>query len=226
MEVPEGAPVDVYETILVYEKDGNRQEFTDKNFPWQDTTWKWVETRQKLLKKGYTPPIHDFSITSPDGVDLTDSLLAEKGYVFLIISPNLSQASRTGFEALTPMALRARELGFAVYGLTSSAGDLVEAFTREVSPPYAFCTADETTLKTIIRANPGVLLLHEGTVIGKWNYRDAPRATQLKANLLSEVMLKQEKRGNTLVTVMLAFAYALCYGLFFRLLSLFCKKRG
>ncbi len=224
MEIPEGAPVDEYETILVYEKDGNRQEFTDKNFPWQDTTWKWVETRQKLLKKGYTPPIHDFSITSPEGADLTDSLLAHQGYVFLIISPNLTLASRAGFEALTPMALRARELGFAVYGLTASAGDQVAAFTSEVSPPYTFCTADETTLKTMIRANPGVMLLHAGTVIGKWNYRDAPQASELKANLLSVVMLNDEKSSNTLKTVLLACAAALLYALFFRLLPLFCKK--
>ena len=122
------------------------------------------------------------------------------------------------------MALRARELGFTVYGLTASAGDQVEAFTREASPPYIFCTADETTLKTMIRANPGVMLLHAGTVVGKWNYRDAPEASELKANLLSVVMLKEETYSNTLKTVLLACAAALLYALFFRLLPLFCKK--
>jgi hypothetical protein len=225
MTVPEGAPVDVYETVLVYEKGGNRQEFTDKNFPWQDTTWKWVETRQKLLKKGYTPPIHDFSITNSEGTDITDTVLSDQGYVFLIISPNLTRASMTGFESLKPMALRARELGFTVYGLTASSGDQVAAFRQRTGTPYPFCTADETTLKTIIRANPGVLLLHEGTVIGKWNYRDAPEASTLRPDLLSVVMLDHERRGNTLVTVMLGLACALCYGLFFKSLSLFCKKK-
>jgi hypothetical protein len=212
MVIPEGAPLDEYQTLLVYEKEGVKQEFTDKNFPWQDTTWKWVETKQKLLKKGYEPPIHDFSITSSDGADITEAILADKGYVFLVISPNLTRASMKGFQALDPLTLRAKELGFAVYGVTASAENEVAEFRNNIQPPYDFCTADETTLKTILRSNPGVLLLHEGTVIGKWNFRDVPEAGKLRTDLLSVVLLERQKQHNHLTIIMLSAIGLWLYG--------------
>ena len=98
MTIPEGAPVDVYETILIYEKDGVQQAFTDSNFPWQDTTWKWKETRQALISKGYEPPIHDFSISGADGNDITEQVLTNSSYVFLIIAPKLESASLKGMQ--------------------------------------------------------------------------------------------------------------------------------
>lgn len=224
MVIPEGAPLDEYQTLLVYEKNGVKQEFTDKDFPWQDTTWKWVETKQKLLKKGYEPPIHDFSITSTEGADITENILADEGYVFLIISPSLTRASIKGFTSLDPMALRAKELGFTVYGLTASAESEIAEFRNTAQPPYDFCTADETTLKTIVRSNPGVLLLHEGTVIGKWNFRDAPEAASLQTNLLSTVLLTGGKQNNSLKIFFLATACLAFYLLFFKLLSNTRKK--
>ena len=112
MVIPEGMPADVYETILVYEKEGVQQEFTAENFPWQDSAWVWKETRQKLVKKGYEPPIHDFLITSSDGFDITEDLLQEPGFTFLIVAYDLSKPNRKTFEMLNNAASEGQKMGY------------------------------------------------------------------------------------------------------------------
>jgi uncharacterized membrane protein YphA (DoxX/SURF4 family) len=217
MIIPEGAETDVYETRLLYEKEGRQQEFSDQDFPWQDTTWKWVETRQKLIKKGFEPPIHDFSITTDHGADITNQILADSGYTFLIIAPDLDKTSKKGMEKLNSLALKCRELGFAVYGLTSSTNHQISAFVQIFQPAFDFCTTDETTLKTIIRANPGVMLLHHGTILGKWNFRDAPAAKEINYDMLSIALLRHQQFTDKLMIIALILAIALLYSLVYRL---------
>lgn len=211
MSVPPGAPVDKYETTLVYEKNGIRQEFTESNFPWQDTAWKWVETRQNLISKGYTPPIHDFTVTDENGIDITGQVLSDTNYTFLIISPFLHKASEQGMRRLDSLALKALKLGIHVFCLTSSTSSQVMAFKVTFQPSFDICTADETTLKTIMRANPGILLLKQGTILGKWNYRDAPLPYRLQGNMLPVILNRHRKTIETLSVVVLAFAVALFY---------------
>lgn len=206
MIIPEGAPIDQFETILVYEKDGIRQEFKETDFPWQDTTWKWVETRQNLIAKGYEPPIHDFSITDETGFDITEDVLSDSNYTFLIIAPVLHKASGKGIGRMNELALRAMELGFRVHCLTSSTEAQIEQFKMDRQPAFPVCTSDETTLKTIIRANPGLLVLREGVILAKWNHRDVPDAAAFKANFTAFVLENQHRSGerNRLLLVLLA----------------------
>ncbi len=211
MIIPEGAPADQYETFLVYEKNGIKQEFTESNFPWQDTTWKWVETRQNLISKGYEPPIHDFSITDETGSDITELVLTDSGYTFLIIAPFLEKASEKGMHRMNDLALRARDLGFRTYCLTSSTNDRITQFTSSFQPAFSVCTADETTLKTIIRANPGLLVLRKGTILAKWNYTDVPDAGEIKADLLSFLLDNQRVSDERSVVIILVLAVALLY---------------
>lgn len=91
MEVPDGAPQDVYKTTLIYAKDGVQQEFTMENYPKGDTAWKFVDTRNELVQKGYEPPIHDFVLTHPDDGDITDLILEDTNYVFLLVTHNLTK---------------------------------------------------------------------------------------------------------------------------------------
>jgi len=92
MTRPEGAPVDEYEFTFIYTKNGENKEFTLENMP--DSTWKWVETRQKLVKKGYVPPIHDFSITSADGIDITQDVLSDTEFSLLVVANHLENLIR------------------------------------------------------------------------------------------------------------------------------------
>jgi hypothetical protein len=176
MVIPEGKPVDKYETTLIYEKDGVMKEFELSNYPEGDTSWKFVEQKSVLVSKGYQPPIHDLSFTSASGDDLTQQILSSKGYSMLMISKKLRECEP---ELLT----RGFELGqycmdnqVDFYVVTASGNDEVKSFNNGIN----FCFADETTLKTMVRANPGYILLKDGTVMGKWSWANVPDKESLK----------------------------------------------
>ena len=86
MEIPEGAEQPAFETTFILQKDGRQQEFTIDNYP--DSTWTFVDSKTVQTKAGYVPPIHDFSITTADGDDITDQVLDDPGYTFLLVAPH------------------------------------------------------------------------------------------------------------------------------------------
>ena len=117
------------------------------------------------------PPVHDFFLES-ETEDLTDAILtAEKS--LLIVSSSIDKASIEGFVALQEVVNKAKQKGYLVYAVSASSTESVELLRKELSISYEFLFCDETTLKTIIRANPGVVTLEKGTVVGKWSWRDA-----------------------------------------------------
>jgi hypothetical protein len=211
MIIPEDAPTDEYKTILIYEKNGITQEFTEDTYPWQDTTWKWVETKQKLVTKGYEPPIYNFSVTTLQGNDITENLLTDSNYTLLIVAPKLESASLKGMKRMNELAMKADAIGYNVFGLTSSASGEIEEFISSFKPSFEICTVDETTLKTILRANPGLLILREGNILGKWNYRDAPKPEALQRNFISVILQNQCNSIEILSVVLLAIMLALFY---------------
>ena len=176
MEYPEDAEPDVYEYAFVYEKDGVEQTFTLDNYPKGDSTWTFVRQESKLIKKGYEPPIHDFEILNAYGEDLTWDILESEEPVTLIIMYDLTKADKTQMAkveslALSPNSLIASSPNF--YILTGSGTDEIMAFSLEYpSLSECICTCDPVTLKTIVRANPGVIVLQNGTVIDKYNVRN------------------------------------------------------
>ena len=94
MEIPKGAPQPQFETTFILQKKGVKKEFTLDNYP--DSTWQFVDSKTRQISEGYVPPIHDFSIEH-DGNDITDSIVGNKGYTFLLISPHLERADDSDF---------------------------------------------------------------------------------------------------------------------------------
>jgi uncharacterized membrane protein YphA (DoxX/SURF4 family) len=211
MIVPEGAPVDQYETTLVYEKKGVKQEFNENNLPWQDTTWKWVETKQKLLKKGYEPPIHDFTITTLSGEDITRNVLNDSNYIFLIVAQKLEKSPLRDLRKMNDIAVKAHGLGIKTYCLTSSATQQIEDFIGQFQPVFTVCTGDETTLKTILRSNVGLLLLKQGTILAKSNARDALGAGKVQKNMTEAVLIRQNALLETLKVILLLLLLIMMY---------------
>ncbi len=200
MAIPDDAPADEYKTILVYEKDGTRKEFNTDNFPWQDTTWKWVETRQILTKKGYEPPIHDFTIATSEGYDVTDIVISDQNYSFLVIADDLSKSSIKAFKKINEVAESCLfNDNCSFYCLTSSTSEEIDSFRDRVDINFDFYLADEITLKTIIRSNPGLLLIKEGTIIGKWHYNNIPDFDVSELNYASLVLDLHRKDKETLI---------------------------
>ncbi|MCD6565623.1 MAG: DoxX family protein [Bacteroidales bacterium] len=194
MYIPEDAPVDEYETILIYEKDGIKKEFDLENYPWQDSTWSFVEQKSILIKEGYKPPIHDFSIFTPDGNDITDIVLSEKSYSFILVSADLAKADKGALQKLDTLSLYCNQTGIKFYSLSSSIYSEIEQIKTSQQLSLDFYITDETTLKTIIRSNPGLLLLKEGIILAKWHYNDLPEIEDLRKSVLSMVITKARKK--------------------------------
>ncbi len=181
MEIPEGAEQPKFETTFIMEKDGQRQEFTAENYP--DSTWTFIDTKTIQTAEGYVPPIHDFLVTDEDGNDITDNLLNWKGYTFLLISPHLEQADDSQLDKLNHLYEYSLEYGYPFYCLTASTQQGINRWRDATGAEYPFCAADETTLKTIIRSNPGLMLIKGGTVIRKWSHNALPDEGELSGKL-------------------------------------------
>ena len=177
MTIPEGAPQDEYETLFVLEKDGEQRTFTFDDYP--DSTWTFVSRENRLVSKGYVPPITDFYITDFNGEDFTWELLEQPGYTFLVVAPNLNRSDEGMLDVINDLHDYAKVNDYAFYMLTSSGTEAIAQWIDHTGASYPYLQADEILLKTMIRANPGLILLKDGTVIGKWSKADMPRDGQL-----------------------------------------------
>lgn len=206
MEIPEGAEQPEFESTFLLRKNGETREFTLDNYP--DSTWEYVDTRTVQTKKGYEPPIHDFALTSCDtGEDITEQVLTKKGYTFLLVSPRLAVADDSNFGDIDQIYEYAEENGADFYCVTASANDEIERWRDLTGAEYRFCNADETTLKTMIRSNPGLMLLKDGTIIGKWSHNTLPQTDDLTAPLQQLTIGKAQNDSTTkrLLIVLLTF---------------------
>lgn len=173
MEIPEGAEQPEFVTTFILEKDGQRKEFSLEEYP--DSTWTFIDSRTVQTKKGYVPPIHDFSITTVDeGEDITEEIVADKGYSLLLVSPHLEQADDIHFDEINRLYDYTKQHGYRFLCLTASTEEAIGRWKDRTGAEYQFANTDETTLKTIIRSNPGLVLLHNGSIKGKWSHNALP----------------------------------------------------
>jgi len=182
MIIPEGMPADQYSTTFIYEKEGTRKEFTLDDYPANDTSWKFIDQKSIMVKKGYQPPIHDFSVTTINNENITDSVLNYQGYTLLLISKKLEKANlkhlKTGFETGKEIISN----GMRFYVLTASGSDDIRRYDDGIN----ICLTDETTLKTMVRSNPGFILLRKGTIIGKWSWANLPDKNRLVSDIINK----------------------------------------
>ncbi len=194
MEKGEGYQDPVYQSLLVYEnlKTGELKELNQDDFMkskiWEDTlTWKWHSTDNKLITEAVNAPlITDFTVNDALGNNLTDSLLNDKGYSVWIIMHQLDKTTSdpTVIAQITDFVKLAQQDGVKIYGFTASSNEEVEKFKKATGFSFPFLTADNIVLKTMIRSNPGFMLVKEGTVITNWHYRNMPVYSELKGTYL------------------------------------------
>ncbi len=184
MIIPEDAPKAEYETILVYQKDGIEKEFTLENLP--DSTWAWVSTENIQLSEGYVPPIHDFTISTLMGNDITEIILNDNKFTFLLVAYDLKKANTKNIGNINKLAEFAQQTGICNFiCLTSSVDSEIESFKQKTDAPYMFFNTDEITLKTIVRSNPGIVLLKKGTILGKWHHNNTPSIEEIEENFIN-----------------------------------------
>jgi triosephosphate isomerase len=218
MKIPEGKPVDEYLTTFIYEKEGVKKEFTLENYPADDTSWKFIDQKSVLIKKGYLPPIHDFSITTTEGEDLTEKILTDRGYTLLMISAKLEKADKKHLEEGFATGMQCLKEGIGFYVLTASGTDEV----REYSNGLTICPADEITLKTIVRSNPGYMLLKEGDIAGKWSWATLPAKEKFTSDMQADQVEKMNKKS----PVLIVYSVALSAIVLVLLISSFFKRKN
>ncbi len=190
MSIPEGAPKAIYENIYYYKNKttGEIKKFDDSNIPWQDTaTWVYESMEDPVLvQEGYEPPIHDFIMETPDGEDVKDFFLYDENYVFILIAYDLDNTKTKTFDKINTLAEWAKSNSMEFVGMTSSLPEESTAFVENIGAPFEFFNCDEITLKTIIRANPGLIVIKDGTVLGKWHYNDIPTPEEFSNKFLNK----------------------------------------
>jgi uncharacterized membrane protein YphA (DoxX/SURF4 family) len=188
MIIPKGAALDEFEIVytLKNKKTAETKTMTDKEYlktnTWKDANWEIIgEPTSRLLKKGYDPKIKDLKITDSQGTDYTHELIENPYYNLVIVAYDLGKTSKHAIADLNALAINAAErYNIRTVLLTSNSAEDVEAFTKANKLAVEVFYADAVPLKSMVRANPGLMLLKKGTVINKWHYHLAPSYNELE----------------------------------------------
>lgn len=218
MKIPEGKPADEYKTTFICEKNGIRKEFDVSNYPYDDSTWVFIDQVSVLVKKGYQPPIHDFVINAKGNTDITDKILNYEGYTLLMISRNTGKAAKQDLDKGFELGKHCSDNNIEFYVLTATGTDSIKYSYSDNN--FEFCTGDEITLKTIIRANPGFVLLKKGTIIGKWAPSNLPGHNWFTGDITGKQIELLKNRTDALTLI----AGALVIIIFLLLISYYLKS--
>ena len=240
MQMPEGEEGDLFKSTFLYKNTETQeiQEFDEEELDKplsNEDLWEFVDTKTIKIKEGYHPPIHDFSIVNNRLGDITNEVLSDSNYTFILVSYNLSKANFNAFKVFEELSKNISDARFLV--LTAALDDQIKSMkdslfqapsfvtekekqtkivymyefegnivefeekdlpndedayvfigTEEIEMelgveenfPFDFFSCDPTTLKTIIRANPGLILIRNGSVIDKWHYNDFPSPKEIE----------------------------------------------
>ncbi|MBC3844986.1 DoxX family membrane protein [Winogradskyella echinorum] len=169
MTVPEDAQKPVLEYTWTFNVNGEEQEFvTNGSYPKVDGEYVGVET--KTIDEGYIPPIQDFSIESDDE-DLTSQFLEEENLI-IVAMYDITKGEADGKSKLKSFTDNAIKKGYTVIGLTSSGSNDKLQIKEDYNLNFDFYLCDEKVIKTIVRSNPGIVVLKKGTVMNKTHWND------------------------------------------------------
>lgn len=211
MALPENAVPDIYSNVFTYKdtvtnkvveffdtdpntgakegyyiknESGGYQLMTDAQIPWNIPAFKFVDRVTELVKAGDQPAITDFTITADDGNDYSDDYFNEEAYVFMLIAYDITKTDNNSFKKINTFVDQCNSDGNYFIGLTASVYNETEDFRHQNQTMFDFFTCDGTTLKTIIRANPGIVLMKKGEIIAKWAANDLPDYSEVKKEYL------------------------------------------
>ena len=139
-----------------------------------------------MIQKGDDPKLKDFAIKDSEGIDNSADLFEEEQYIFFIIIPELKKVDVKGYEKLVKITDAAADDGRFVFILTGSLLDEMKAFEEKHNQEYEYeiYNTDETPLKTIMRSNPGLLILKKGIIVGKYHYNELKDYKTLKKEVI------------------------------------------
>lgn len=175
-------------TYLIYKNKatGETKEYPASNYPWNDSVWlsQWEFVDQRADESGVTKT-NNLAIQDLEGNDMTHYFLTNPGYQFFFVSYDLTAANKDAFKKIDKLFSDINHDGHSLIVLTSSLPETIEEFRKGLNPDLEFYLVDDTELKTMIRSNPGLILLHNGIVVKNWHYNDFPDYKQIKDRYLN-----------------------------------------
>jgi uncharacterized membrane protein YphA (DoxX/SURF4 family) len=189
-KLPPNARQPIIETKLVYKhvNNGEIKEMPQAEYMqskiWEDENWQWLDTKTKIIDPGDEPKIKNFNIMSFDGNDYTEDYLNDPEYIFVLVSYDVNKSDKEAHRKFSAFANDAFKNGISVIGLSASSEGTIEELRHEVQAPFDYYSVDAITLKTIIRSNPGLVLLKQGVIMGQWHYNDFPTFDEFKSQYL------------------------------------------
>ena len=173
-QLPDNAVKDVYEDVWYYEVQGEIKEFSTSQKPWEIEGAVFKDRVSKLISKGDEPLIHDFDILDEiSGLDMTDSIL-NLNKVVLVVCYDIEKTNIKGHRSINNFLSYSIDNRIPVYGLSSSSKDELNSKLSNIDLKYPYFLVDQTTLKTIVRSNPGIIVLDKGVVVDKFHWRNSP----------------------------------------------------
>ena len=174
-------------------KTGEQKEFLSPNYPYSDSVWmaQWEFVAQRLDD----PNVYigrNLQISDSAGANFTDQFLRNPGYVFLLTSSDIKKANPRALVVMNRFAEQVAEGGNAFAFLVSNTAEDVNQFTKQVHLTYPVYFADDIVLKTMVRSNPGLMLLHNGVIVKKWHYRDFPAYEKIPARFFPKQKIQNQ----------------------------------
>ncbi len=179
--------------VLVYEQNGNKKEFTLDNYPAEDSTWTFVESKTIRPEGTKEATITDFFVTDADGEDLTNDILTNPHPTFLLISPDWAISDDSFIDKINSLHDYAVDMDYRFYAISSQDNEKEFEWMEDTGAEYPFLYSDATILETIMRPLPGVVFLIDGHIIWKKHPRNLPSHEEIEQQIENFNLQKIEK---------------------------------
>lgn len=170
MMIPDNAPKSEVEMVFIYNVNGTQKEYTEKELMQIPAGATFVDRKDKVIKEGYVPPIHDFTMEK-NGDDYKNRYLRHE-QLMLIVAYDLNKSNKEGMAKIEALHQKALIKGYRVIGMTASSQEQIENAQKKYGITFDFYFCDAIALKTIERANPSIVIISKGVVKQKAHYND------------------------------------------------------
>lgn len=186
IKLPPGAVTDSVVMVFIYEKDGKQIELSTDQLGKVDSTYKFIDRKDKKIREGDVPHIHDFAIRDDKDNDFTQDFMNRPDYIFMLVAYDMNKTNKTIQPRINDFVALCQQHDIEFFGLTSTPAAETDKFRHEFQSMFPYYYCDATTLKTIIRSNPGLVLLKNGTVIDMWHFNDLPSFDEVNKKYLKK----------------------------------------
>ena len=197
---------EIADITLVYKNKVTNEtlEYTTKTLPWKDSVFfkklVFVQQKKKILQAYKPAPIHDFMIDDADKANHNEAIISNPRFQFVLVMYDISKTQKSALQSLNTFYEQCAKDTIGFDALCGSDFKTIDILRNELQANYEFYTVDPTALKTVVRSNPGLVLLKNGVVLDKWAWRDFPTYEEFKSDtasyqkLLAKVLLKSSPK--------------------------------